>query len=304
MARKARLKSSDAIYHIICKSISEVTLFRNSEDKEKYLSLIKKYKKIYNVKIYGYCLMDNHAHLLVDSNGSDISRVMHGVNFSYAMYFNKKYKRDSHLFKDRFMSKIIDNDRYMRTVSLYVHNNPKDIGEFKNCPEKYAFSSLAIYLGKKRDPFNLVDYGFVMSLFGNTLKNALKNYYNLIFSCSDEKLKEVIEFKDEKTEYKSGRKILLRNFKSENVIDFIATSLNISKVHLNIKYSRKFVSARALAVVLMRGLCNFKFIDISSMLGNITHSRISKLSSIGIELIETEEKFENIMLEFTNCYSK
>jgi len=304
MARKARLKSSDAIYHIICKSISEVTLFRNSEDKEKYLSLIKKYKKIYNVKIYGYCLMDNHAHLLVDSNGSDISRVMHGVNFSYARYFNKKYKRDSHLFKDRFKSKIIDNDRYMRTVSLYVHNNPKDICEFKNCPEKYAFSSLAIYLGKKRDPSNLVDYGFVMSLFGNTMNTARKNYYNLIFSCNDEKLKEVIEFKDEKAEYKSGRKILLRNFKSENVIDFIAASLNISKFHLNTKYSRKFVGARALAVVLMRGLCNFKLIDISRMLGNITHSRISKLCSIGIELIETDENFQNIMLEFTNCYSK
>ena len=59
MARKARLKADDAIYHIMCKSISEVTLFKDYEDKEKYLCLIKKYKKLYNVKIYGYCLMDN-----------------------------------------------------------------------------------------------------------------------------------------------------------------------------------------------------------------------------------------------------
>ena len=124
MARKARLKADDAIFHIMCKSISEVNLFRDDQDKEKYIYLLKKYKKLYNVKIYGYCLMDNHAHLLVDSNGADISKVMHGINFSYAMYFNKKYKREGHLFKDRFMSKIVDNDRYLKTVSLYIHNNP------------------------------------------------------------------------------------------------------------------------------------------------------------------------------------
>ena len=93
MARKARLKSDDAIYHIMCKSISEVDLFKDDEDKEKYLSLVKKYKDLYHVKIYGYCLMDNHSHLLVDANGADISKVMHGINFSYAMYFNKKYKQ-------------------------------------------------------------------------------------------------------------------------------------------------------------------------------------------------------------------
>ena len=82
----------------MCKSISEVDLYRDFEDKEKYLSLMKKYKKLYNVKIYGYCLMDNHAHLLVDANGADISKVMHGINFSYAMYYNKKYQREGSSF--------------------------------------------------------------------------------------------------------------------------------------------------------------------------------------------------------------
>ena len=303
MARKARLKANDAIFHIMCKSISEVTLFKDSQDKEKYLSLIRKYKKLYSVKIYGYCLMDNHAHLLIDANGSDISKVMHGINFSYARYFNKKYERDGHLFKDRFKSKIVDDDRYLKTVSLYIHNNPTDIGEFKDSPEKYAFSSLGIFLGKKRDRFKLVDYGFVLSLFSNNMKNARKNYYNLIFRCNEEKLKEDIEFQDEKTEYKSGRKILVRNFTSDDVLKFIALKMNISKFHLNMKYSRTLVGAKALTVVLMRSLCNFKSSDISSVLGNITQSRISRLSSIGIELIGTEEKYESIIGEFINFYA-
>ncbi|MBU3142642.1 transposase [Clostridium sp. CF012] len=303
MARKARLKAPDAIFHIMCKSISEVDLFRDSEDKEKYLSLVKKYKKLYNVKIYGYCLMDNHAHLLVDANGADISKVMHGINFSYAMYFNKKHERDGHLFKDRFKSIIVDNGQYLKTVSLYIHNNPTDIGEFKGCPEKYAFSSLGIYIGKRRDHFNIVDYGFVLGFFGNDLGTARKNYYSLVFGCNDEKLKEEIEFKDEKTEYRSGRNVLFRYFTPEDIIDFITSKMNVSKLLLNVKYSRKLVHAKALTIVLMRSLGNLKSSDISIILGNITQARVSQLTVIGIELISTDEKYESIIGDFIKCYT-
>jgi putative transposase len=303
MARMARLKAADAIFHIMCKSISEVDLYRDSEDKEMYLSLVKKYKKLYNVKIYGYCLMDNHAHLLVDANGADISKVMHGINFSYAMYFNKKYHRDGHLFKDRFKSKIVDNDQYLKTVSLYIHNNPTDIGEFKDCPEKYAFSSLGIYIGKRRDQFHIVDYNFVMGFFGNDIDIARKSYYSLVFGCNDEKLKEEFEFHDEKTEYRSGRTIISRNFTHETIIEYIASKMSIPKNLLNIKYSRRLVHAKALIIVLIKSLGNFKSSDISSVLGNITQARISTLSSIGVELILADKKYENIIEDFIKSYA-
>ena len=305
MSRTFRLKSDSSIYHIMCKSITEVDLFKDADDKKKYLSLIKKYKILYDFKLYGYCLMDNHLHLIIDANGSDISKVMHGINFSYAMYFNKKHKREGHLFRDRFKSIIIANERYLKTLSLYIHNNPTDIVEYKNCPEKYGFSSLAIFLGKRRDFFKLIDYKFIMSLFGNSLKNARKNYYTLVFRGNEEKLKEEIEFefKDEKTEYKSDRKILIRNFKPEDITEFIASKLNISKVLLYMKYSRKLVNAKALTVVLMRSLCNFKSCDISNTFGNITQARVSKLSTIGIDLIGTDEKYENIVDDFIKSYA-
>ena len=303
MPRTFRLKSEESLYHIICKSITEIDLFKNSEDKTKYLLLIKKYKLIYNFKLYGYCLMDNHLHLVIDANGADISKVMHGINFSYAMYFNKKYERKGHLFNDRFKSKVIDNEQYLKTLSLYVHNNPTDIVKYKDCPEKYGFSSLGVFLGKRHDSFKIVDYGFVMNLFGSSLKIARKIYYNLIFQCNEEKLKQEIEFEDEKFEYKSDKKLLVRNFKSEDIIEFIASMMGISKAQLYIKYSRKFVAAKALVVVLMRSLCDFKSSVICSHLGNITQARVSKLSSIGTELIGTDAKYENIFADFIKCYS-
>jgi putative transposase len=303
MSRTFRLKSEESIYHIMCKSITEVNLFKDDDDKKMYLYFIKKYKTLYNFKLYGYCLMNNHLHLIIDANGSDISKVMHGINFSYAMYFNRRHERQGHLFRDRFKSIIVANETYLKTLSLYIHNNPTAICEFKNCPEKYAFSSLSTFLGKRRDPYKLVDFRFIMSLFGSNVKNARKDYYDLIFRCNEEKLKEEIEFEDEKSEYNGDRKILVRNFKSEDIIAFIASKMNISKISLYMKYSRKLVNAKALTVVLMRSLCNFKASDISIALGNITQARVSRLSTIGIELIGTEANYENIIGDFIKCYA-
>jgi len=317
MPRMARVKTEEAIFHIMCKSISEVQLFRDGDDKKKYISLVKKYKQLYKFKIYGYCIMDNHSHLVIDANGSDISKVMHGINFSYAMYFNRKYEREGHLFKDRFKSKIVDNDKYLKTLSLYIHNNPTDIGEYKKCPDKYGFSSLSIFLGKRRDPFNLVDFGFVMSLFGSDIKSARKNYHDLIFGYNTEKsneeyefkeefieeFKEEFEFEHEKTEYRSERTIIIRSFKPEDVVEFVASKMDISKTKISMKYSRNIVEAKALIVVLMRSLCNFRSRDICKVLGNITQARVSKLSSIGIEFIDTKEKHKNIIEEFIKCYA-
>lgn len=298
MPRMARVKTGEAIYHIMARSISEVDLFKNEEDKSVYLAKIKKYQKLYKFRIYGYCLMDNHLHLLIDANGSDISRVMHSINFSYAQYFNRIHKRHGHLFQDRFKSKIIKDDKHLIAASAYIHNNPIDIPQYEFCPEKYKFSSLAIYMGLRNDPFELVEGGFIKGLFGLTQKAGRAKYIAFVYKCNDKKFKQEIEFEDEVTEYRSGRTILVRNYKPEDIIEFVAAKMNISKIALCMKGSRKLVHAKALVVVLMRSLCNFKCSTICDILGNITQMRISKLSSIGIELVIQDKNYINLVEEF------
>jgi hypothetical protein len=54
MPRVARKKSPDSIYHIMSKSISEINLFKDDDDKKKYLELLKRYQDIFYFKIYAY----------------------------------------------------------------------------------------------------------------------------------------------------------------------------------------------------------------------------------------------------------
>lgn len=302
MPRIAREKTYDAIYHVMARSISEIDLFKDDEDKLAYLSLVKKYQKLYEFRVYCYCLMSNHVHFIIDVNGSDISKVMHGINFSYAQYFNRKHKRHGHLFQDRFKSKMVKDERYLVTLSAYIHNNPMDIPQYEAIPETYEFSSLSIYLGLRKDPYELIDDGFIMSLFGNKPKVARENYLNFVFKSSDKNLDKDIEFENEGTQYKSERKILVRDFNADKIIDFISARMNMPRIKLHTKHSREIIEAKALLVLLMRSLCNFKCSDICKILGNITQGRVSRLSVIGIDLISREEKYKGIVQEFIECY--
>jgi putative transposase len=303
MPRCARLKSYEAIYHIMSKSISEVTLFRSDEDKAEYLSITKHYQDLFNFKVYGYCLMDNHVHYMIDANGADISKIMHCINFKYAQYFNHTHDRNGHLFQDRFKSKIVKDERYLYALSAYIHNNATDIPEFNNRPQDYKFSSLGIYLGLSKDSFKLIDDSFVLSFFGSDLKTSRENYLKLVMKCKVWINKNEFEFENDKTEYRSCRKILVRDFKVENVIEFIAEKMDISKIKLYAKNSKGARTAKAILVFLLRSLCDMKCKDICSVLGNTTQSTVSKLCSMGIELLYKDERYEKYIEQFMEQYA-
>jgi putative transposase len=303
MPRIAREKTPESIYHVMCRSISEVPLYKNDDDKMVYLSLAKKYQNLHHFKVYGYCIMDNHNHFIIDANGADISKIMHDINFSYARYYNKRHKRHGHLFQDRFKSKQVCKDEYLYALSAYIHNNALDIPGYEGCPENYQFSSLGIYLGLRRDSFEIVSLGFVLGMLSGDAKKARKKYMDLVFACNTEERVREYEFEDEGTEYRSGKKILVRDVEPEKIVDFIAEKMNTSDFEIKAKHTRKNIDSRAILVVLLRCLCNFKCTDICHLLGNITQSGVSKLSSRGIGLISEGEKYRHIVKEFLEEYA-
>lgn len=299
MPRMARKKYGDAIYHIMVKSISEVNLFEERMDKINYLKFMKEYQNRYHFKVYGYCLMVNHGHFIIDANGADISKIMHGINHRYAMKFNKIHKRKGHLFQERFKSIIVKSDKYLLTLSAYIHNNPMAIEEYKEHPEKYEFSSLAQYLGiQEYDPFELVDTSFILQFFGNLPKEAKQSYRKYVLKCDDEFFKKEVEFIDEETEYRSYRKILVRDFSTEDIIEFIIRKTEQRRDSIYIKNSRDSLETRALVAYFLRGFCNYSCVDLCDLFGNITQGRVSELCSIGVRLIFENKKYEKIVDEF------
>jgi putative transposase len=300
MPRCAREKDSNSIYHIMVKSVGGTLLFSDNEDKNRYLKTLKKYQDTYAFKIYAYCLVDTHGHMIIDASGADVSKFMHGVNQSYAQYYNRRHNRRGHLFADRFKSIIVESDRYLITLSGYIHNNPDDLPGFKDNVEKYAFSSLGVYLGLRKDNFELVDHSFILQLFSKTSENAEVGYLRFVKTCNAEELKKIIAFKDEKAEYRSERRLIARNIKPEKVVRFISDSLSTEGYHVRIKHVRDTRILKSLSAFMMRGFCDMKQRDISDYMGNITQSYASKLCSEGYRLVNENLVYKDIFLKFIN----
>jgi hypothetical protein len=52
----------------------------------------------------------------------------------------------------------------------------------------------------------------------------------------------------------------------------------------------------------MRSLCNLNCCQICRALDNITQTRVSKLSSMALKLIEEKLEYQGIVQEFIECY--
>lgn len=294
MPRKPREKSSEAIYHIICRSISETLLFRDDEDKDYYLKLLKVCSSKYKCCIYAYCLMDNHLHIHLDPRGYDVSSFMHSLNTSYVIYFNKKYSRHGHLFQERFHSEIVGSDRYNLALSAYIHNNPKDIVGYKGREEEYKYSSYGIYLRIRKDEHRLIDMSFVRSLFGIKNKYMFVRRYKEFVSKTD--IDNSVDQNDScenndlvASASTNGRRIIARGRVPKKVIDYIASRLKNTESSID-KTSKKqevgYNNYKAFTVYVLKAICGMRYRQICEYVIDITLSGCSKLCNRGYELLE------------------
>ncbi len=296
MPRTARVKPNYSTHHIMMRSIKELNLFAQDDDKIKYLAIIKKYQVKYDFKIYAYCLMNNHGHLILDSCGADISKIMHSINLSYARYFNKKYDRYGHVFQDRFKSKVIHNSSYMITLSAYIHNNPRDISKYKDAVDHYPFSSLKEYL-KDTDTFGILSRSFLSNLINFKLKHNRNTYMDLVKECTDEEYENEIEFTGAESEYVTHKKIISRSCKPVEIIAYVSSLLKQDPKDIYAKHKHSCSNLRALSCFLMSALCDMKHREICDIIGDMTQSGISYLTSKGIGIVSSNEK---IMDGFTS----
>jgi len=89
MARTSRQISQTGFYHVMMRGNEKREIFKDDRDREKLLGIIREKKKEVVFDLYGYCLMNNHAHLLIRTE--NIAGVMKRINTTYACFFNKKY---------------------------------------------------------------------------------------------------------------------------------------------------------------------------------------------------------------------
>ncbi len=159
---KLEVLEKDCYYHIYNKGINGAPIFENDENKIFFLKQLSKYL-LGKISIFGYCLMDNHFHLIIRLNEDEKIVTQAFSNFfnSYAKAFNKHIDRTGSLFEKHFKRIKLNDENYLKQLILYVHLNPKHHLDLKF--QDYKYSSYQAFISNKETKIEKEE---VLKLFG------------------------------------------------------------------------------------------------------------------------------------------
>jgi len=173
MTRQARQLSSTGFYHVVFRGVNHGHIFEEQEDFERFLTVLERIKLELCFEVHAYCLMSNHAHLLVhEKMPGDISLAMSKLLGPYANWFNGKYQRSGALIANRYRSECIEDDKYLLALVRYIHQNPLVAGAVNHIDE-YRWSSYSDY-STGRPSFT--ETAFVLAAFASESKAAVEEF--------------------------------------------------------------------------------------------------------------------------------
>jgi putative transposase len=183
MPRTARIYIEEGIFHVLARGNNKQNIFLDQADFASYKSLFQRIRADHPFKLYHYCLMNNHIHLIIETNPeSNLSRFMKRINLAYYNYFNKKYGYSGRFWQDRFKSLVISKDEYLTACGLYIERNPVK-AKIVESPRLYKYSSYNYYAYGHKD--DIMDIDPIYGGLASTDSKRQEAYRNL---ASDERL--------------------------------------------------------------------------------------------------------------------
>ena len=155
MPRKLRLEYSGAIYHVMNRGDQRENIFRDEEDRRRFLATLGEACAKTEWQVHAYCLMGNHFHLVLETPQANLVAGMKWLLGVYTKRFNIRHKLCGHLFAGRYKALNVDGsgNGYLRTVCDYVHLNPVRAKLIKprRALESFEWSSYGEYLKPARN---------------------------------------------------------------------------------------------------------------------------------------------------------
>lgn len=148
MPRLGRVLLPNYPHHIVQRGHNRQVVFAEDADFERYLADLHELKDAFGVKVYAYCLMTNHVHLLLarDDSLAGLSQLMKTLAARATRYRNRLEGRSGTLWESRFKSSIVQSDAYLLACSRYIELNPVRACMVAEAGD-YPWSSYALRIG-------------------------------------------------------------------------------------------------------------------------------------------------------------
>ncbi len=293
MARPLRIETAGGLYHVMSRGNQGSNIFLNIRDRDKLLFLFGQAYEKFNCLFYTYSFLPNHYHALIQIRKKNLSRIMHFINASYAIYFNTKHERSGHLLQGRYKSILVDSESYLLEVSRYIHLNVVHAGMESKLNEP-RWSSFIYYMEPDKKPAWLSidwligrfgkDWTTVKKAYSQFMKEGIKANYpdpftkayrNTILGdkafvhATKLRLKDAIAKNREIPGYKS----ISRVHSAPDIIRLVAKHFGMQQSQLR---KRKWKSLpRKIAIYLIRQYTDLKLEEIGAFF-NVSYSAISQ----------------------------
>ncbi len=150
MPRMARAVAMGFPHHITQRGNYRQPVFSGDGDRFRYLDWLREYSERHALKVWAYCLMENHVHFVaVPSTEDSMSKTFKTLHMRYSRYINEKKNTSGHLWQGRFYSCALD-ERHLHAAVRYVENNPVRAGIVKRA-EDYGWSSARAHVNGEPD---------------------------------------------------------------------------------------------------------------------------------------------------------
>ena len=205
MARPLRLQFEGAVYHVMARGHERSAIFRDAEDRSKFLALLEQVATEEKWILHSYCLLGNHYHLLIETPEGALARGMRDLNGRYAQWFNWRHDRRGHVFEGRYRAAVVEKQTHLMELHRYIVLNPVR-ARLAERPGDWRWSSYRATAGLEKPPAWL-ETDWTLSQFA-VRRSAAREAFQRFVSAGKVAGKEIDAL--EKAAYLGGRDFLKR----------------------------------------------------------------------------------------------
>lgn len=180
MPRSGRIVLPNYPHHVVQMGHNRQVVFAEEVDYRYYLDTLEEFKDFFGVKVFGFCLMTNHVHLILQPGEmvEGLGRLMKRLAGRQTRFFNRKESRTGTLWENRYKSSPIETDCYLLACCRYVELNPVR-ARMAIDPVEYKWSSYRRHAGMETD-FGWLDIDPCYQALGNSDWDRAASYREFV----------------------------------------------------------------------------------------------------------------------------
>jgi putative transposase len=129
MGRRPRPIGDGLLYYALNRGNNRGPGFFAEQNYCAFLKALAQTQGRYPFHLYGYCLMTNHFHLLLQpADGVAVSRVLQSLTVAPTCHYHEAHGTVGHVWQGRFRSPVVQDDDHALTVLRYIEANPLRAG--------------------------------------------------------------------------------------------------------------------------------------------------------------------------------